>query len=162
MQIRVTVLGIFVLATFLQVTVLDSLRLFGIKPDLVLILVIFYAFLSSQREGAFWGFVAGLFKDVATGGYFGLNALNHLLAGYLAGVLQTVLYKDNPFVVTFAALLVCLFQGLLYYLLLFYLGIFVSPGVALLKITFFGAGYNALVALLLYRWFFRAYSRGSW
>ncbi len=156
---RITVFGILVLATFIQVTALESVRLFGVKPDLVLILLIFYAFLRGTREGSFWGFVAGFLKDVATGGYFGLNALDHLAAGYLAGLMQTVLYKDNPFVVATITLLICLFQGLIHYLLLFYLGIFISPGVGLGKIIFCGSVYNGAVALLLYRWFFRTYTR---
>lgn len=156
---RIGVLGIFLVAAFTQFTVLDSVRVWGIKPDLVMILVIFYAFFGGRREGAFWGFIAGLLLDAATGSYFGLNALVYMVAGYLAGVVQTALYKDNPYVVSLVTLLVCLFTGLLHYLLLLYLGIFISPGVALLKITFCGAVYNALTALLLYRWFFRGYTK---
>jgi rod shape-determining protein MreD len=156
---RIAVLGIFFLAIFIQITILDTVQLFGIKPDLVFILVIFYAFLRGQREGAFWGFLAGFLKDVATGSYFGLNALDHLAAGYLAGLIQTALYKDNPFVVSLVTALVCFVNGLIHYLLLFYLGIFISPWIAVFKIALSASGYNAIVALFLYRWFFRSYTR---
>ncbi len=156
---RAAVLGVFMLAVFIQNTVLDSLQLFGIKPDLVFVLVIFSALLRGQKEGALTGFVAGFLMDIAAGSYFGLNALALLAAGYLAGIMQTALYKDNPFVVALVTLLVGFLTGLIYYLLFLYLGIFISPGVALGRITLFGAFYNALVALLLYRWFFRTYPR---
>ncbi|MEW5899115.1 MAG: rod shape-determining protein MreD [Bacillota bacterium] len=156
---RAAVLGVFMLAVFIQNTVLDSLQLFGIKPDLVFVLVIFSALLRGQKEGAFWGFVAGFLMDIAAGSYFGLNALALLAAGYLAGIMQTALYKDNPFVVALVTLLVSFLTGLIYYLLFLYLGVFISPGMALGRITLFGAVYNALVALLLYRWFFRTYPR---
>ncbi|MGQ9823683.1 MAG: rod shape-determining protein MreD [Desulfotomaculales bacterium] len=153
------ILGAFALVAFLQVTVLDAIGIFGLKPDLVVVLVIFYGFLFGQREGAFWGFVGGFLLDMATGSYFGLNVLDHLVAGYLAGVVQGALYKDNPFVVSLTTLLVCFFSGFLHYLLLLYLGITVSPGVALFRIAFLAALYNAAVALILFRWFFRAYKR---
>ena len=156
---RATVLGVFMLAVFIQNTVLGSLQIFGVKPDLVFVLVIFSALLRGQKEGAFWGFVAGFLMDVAAGSYFGLNALALLAAGYLAGVMQTALYKDNPFVIALVTLLVGFFTGVIYYLLFLHLGIFVSPGVALGKIALFGAVYNALIALLLYRWFFRTYPK---
>lgn len=156
---RAAVLGIFMLAVFIQNTILGSLQLFGIKPDLVFVLVIFSALLRGQKEGALTGFVAGFLMDIAAGSYFGLNALALLAAGYLAGIMQTALYKDNPFVVALVTLLVSFLTGLIYYLLFLYLGIFISPGMALGRITLFGAVYNALVALLLYRWFFRTYPR---
>ncbi|MCL6448029.1 MAG: rod shape-determining protein MreD [Armatimonadetes bacterium] len=156
---RAAVLGVFMLAVFIQNTVLDSLQLFGIKPDLVFVLVIFSALLRGQKEGAFTGFVAGFLMDLAAGSYLGLNALALLAAGYLAGIMQTALYKDNPFVVALVTLLVSFLTGLIYYLLFLYLGIFISPEMALGRITLFGAVYNALVALLLYRWFFRTYPR---
>lgn len=153
------VLGIFVLVAFLQVTLLDAVGISGIKPDLVMVLVVFYGFLYGPREGAFWGFAGGFFLDAAAGSYFGLNALVHLVAGYLAGVVQAALYKDNPFVVALITFLIGLFSGLLHYFFLSYLGVAVSPAVALLKINLFGALYNAAAALVLFRWFFRAYKR---
>jgi len=159
--LRVTVLGVFMLAVFIQNTVLDSLQLFGVKPDLVLVLVIFSALLRGPKEGAFWGFVAGFLLDIAAGSYFGLQALTLMTAGYLAGVAQTALYKDNPFVVALVTLVVGFLAGLISYLLLLYLGIFISPGTALGRIALFEAVYDALVALLLYRWFFRTYPRVS-
>jgi len=143
-------------AVFLQVTVLNYLQIFGVKLDLVLVLVIFCAFLKEQREGAFWGFTGGLLKDVATGSNFGLNALGLMVAGYLVGLTQMVFSKDNPYVVSLVTLLASFVNGLIHYALLSYLHIYVSLGVAL-KISFFGALYNAVAALLLYKWFYRLY-----
>ena len=44
------------LAIFFQVTLLNFFPVFGVKPDLVLIIVVFNAFLKGSREGALVGF----------------------------------------------------------------------------------------------------------
>jgi rod shape-determining protein MreD len=155
----VTILLSLFIAVFLQVTVLNFFQIYGYKPDLVLILIIFYAFLKDQMEGAFWGFVGGLLKDVATGGSFGLNALSFMAAGYLVGLTQMAFNKDNPYVVSLVTLLASFLNGLIHYALLSYLSIHISLGVVF-KISFFGALYNTILALLLYKWFYRLnYSR---
>lgn len=95
-------------------------------------------------------------EDVATGGYFGLNALVQMAAGYLTGMARTRLYVDSGVMVAVVTLLVSLSVGVIHYLLLAYVDIFVSPETALLKVVFPGAVYNALMALLLSRWFYRS------
>lgn len=148
--------GLLIVALLLQVTILDLIRVAGVKPDLVLILVVFNALLRGQLNGALWGFGAGLMEDVATGCCFGLNALVQMAVGYLAGMARTRLYVDSGVMVAVVTLLVSLFGGVVHYLLFAYVDIFVLPKIALLKIIFPGAVYNALMALLLSRWFYRS------
>lgn len=70
----------------LQSTAFSYIAIYGIKPDFLLILVILNGFLRGTREGAFLGFLAGVIQDMTYGGYFGLNALTKMAAGYLAGL----------------------------------------------------------------------------
>jgi len=147
--------GLLVAALLLQVTVLDLIRVAGVKPDLVLILVVFNALLRGQLRGALWGFGAGLMVDIATGDYFGLNALVQMAVGYLAGLARTRLYVDSGVMAAVVTLLVSLSGGVVHYLLLAYVDISISPGIALLKVIFPGAVYNAFTALLLSKWFYR-------
>lgn len=148
-------LGLLALALFLQVTVLNLLRIGGIIPDLLLLPVVFNAFLAGRREGAFWGLVAGLMKDVFAGGYFGLNALSMLAAGYLVGLAERRLFKESVLVAALVTWVAALFSQLIHYLLLLYLGVSVPPGTAL-RIVFFSALYTAALAPLFYRRFYRA------
>lgn len=152
--------GFLFLALLLQVTVVNLIRIKGVVPDLVLLLVVFYSFWRGKREGAFWGFVAGLMKDFITGNYFGLNALSFSTAGYLVGWAESRLYKDNSIVVMVVTCLASMAAQLVHYLLLAYLDVKVPPGVALFQVVFFSSLYNALLVPLFYRKFYHLYLRG--
>ncbi len=135
-------------ALTLQMTVLDYFRVAGVKPDLVLVVVVFNSFRQGSKNGALWGFAAGFLVDVFTGGYLGLNALALAAAGYLAGEAKTGLYLNSNARVATVTLAVSLAAGVLQYLLLAFSGVFVSPWPAL-GIIFPGAVYNTVVALLI-------------
>ncbi|SHI97895.1 rod shape-determining protein MreD [Desulfofundulus thermosubterraneus] len=152
--------GFLLLALLLQVTVVDLIHVKGVVPDLTFLLVVFYAFLRGQREGAFWGFVAGLMKDFITGNYFGLNALSTAVAGYLVGWSETRFYKDSSLVVMVLTFFATMVSQLIYYLLLVYLQIKIPPGVALVGVVLPSAMYNALLVPLFYRKFYRLYLKG--
>ncbi|MGB9803617.1 rod shape-determining protein MreD [Desulfofundulus sp.] len=152
--------GFLLLALLLQATVVDLIRVRGVAPDLIFLLVVFYAFWRGQREGAFWGFVAGLLKDFVTGNYFGLNALSTAVACYLVGWSESRLYKESSLVVMVLTFLATLVSQLIYYLLLAYLKVKVSPGVAIFRVILPSALYNALLVPLFYRKFYRLYLKG--
>ena len=150
-----------VLAIMVQTTALQVVKIWGNIPDLVMILVIFNGFLRGTREGAFLGLVAGLLLDFAAGGYFGLNALTMVLAGYLAGIAESRLYKDNLVIVMLLVGLITVVSQLAQYLLLLYVGVSVTPGVAIFRSILPTALYNVLVVPLLYWNYFRS-SRTGW
>ena len=150
-----------VLAIMVQTTALQVVRIWGIIPDLVMILVIFNGFLRGTREGAFLGLVAGLLLDFSAGGYFGLNALTMVLAGYLAGIAESRLYKDNLVIVMFLVGLVTVVSQLAQYLLLLYVDVSITPGVAIFRSILPTALYNVLVVPLLYWNYYRS-SRTGW
>ena len=146
--------GLWLLITILavltlQVTVLDYFRVAGVKPDLVLLVVIFNSFRQGSKNGALWGFAAGLLVDISTGGYFGLNALVLAASGYLGGEAKTGLYLNSGIRVAVVTLAVSMAAGVFQYLLLAFSGVFVSPWLALVGIIIPGAIYNTLVALLI-------------
>ncbi|HAU32355.1 MAG: Rod shape-determining protein MreD [Desulfotomaculum sp. 46_296] len=135
-------------ALTLQATVLDYLRVAGVKPDIVLIVIIFNSFRQGSKNGALWGFAAGLLVDIFSGGYFGLNALSLAAAGYLAGEAKTGLYLNSNTRVAAVTLAVSLAAGVFQYLLLAFSGVFVSPWLAL-GVIVPGAVYNTVAALLI-------------
>ena len=80
--------ALLLLATLIQVTVLDNLRLpFGAGPDLVLVVVVALALTGGPVEGMLGGFCAGLALDVAPPAthLVGQYALVFCLVGYAAG-----------------------------------------------------------------------------
>lgn len=147
-------------ALVLQATVFDFVSILGVKPDLVLLVVIFYGFIHGQREGAYLGFLGGLMTDFLTGHYIGLNALSKMAAGYLAGMGQTKLYKENIFIATIVSLAGTVVGQTIYYLLLLVTGIKVSLYNGFFHVILPVALYNGLLTPLLYGRFYRSSTRG--
>lgn len=147
--------GFFAIAVFLQSTVLNFLQIEGVKPDLVLVIVIFVAFLRGYKAGCWWGFAGGLLEDIYTGNFFGLNILIKMFIGCLVGLVEKQFYKESLLVVVITTWFASMINGLIQYVLLIYAGFLVSPGPALLKMILLVSFYNAITVPFLYRWFSR-------
>lgn len=139
-----------------QVSALNSFQIFGVKPDLVMLVVVFNAFLRGHREGAFVGFVAGIFQDILTGSYIGLNALSYMTVGYLVGMTEAKLYKDSSVIIMVLTWFASIAGQLVYYLLLLFGGVGISPVVALTRVMFPAATYTALLVPLFYKKFYQS------
>lgn len=73
------------ISAFVQVSSLAGVEVRSVAPDVVLVVVILVAWERGALTGAFAGFLAGLFVDVATLGNLGVSSLLLTLAGYWAG-----------------------------------------------------------------------------
>ncbi|OPX87917.1 MAG: rod shape-determining protein MreD [Pelotomaculum sp. PtaB.Bin104] len=139
----------------LQSTVLGYIAVYGIKPDLILLLAVFNGFLLGPRQGAFLGFAAGAVTDLFTGSYIGLNAISKMVAGYLAGICGERFYQDNALVLS-GITFVCSIAGLLVdYLMLLSLGIQVNIFYGLFRVILPAALYTAVLVPILYGRVFR-------
>lgn len=70
-------------------------RLMPMAPDLLMLVVVFWAVHEPRRVGMFTGFVLGLLIDVHDAGPLGQYALTYVLACYGAVVLQRRLLRFN-------------------------------------------------------------------
>ena len=108
------------LAAFLGIvlrdTVFNGLSVAGGKPDFVLILVVFFAIFRGSVQGGLMGVALGLLEYLMTGRFIGINAICKGLLGYLVGVSERNLYKNN-FFVPIAAILAATFLNTVFYYL---------------------------------------------
>jgi len=89
-------LYIILIAAFLiQLLFLDHIKIAGVKPDLLVLLVVFFAIFFGSGAGAEAGFVAGLFKDTYSLDIFGVNSVLLSLTGLIAGMLSPKLFKES-------------------------------------------------------------------
>lgn len=88
-----------VTALLLQLTVIGRLPLPGAAPDLLLVLVIAFAFAEGPMAGMVTGWVSGMLADALSTHEIGRLALAYALAGYVTGMLQddTELSTLRPF-----------------------------------------------------------------
>jgi rod shape-determining protein MreD len=89
------VIFIFIL---LQSTVFEYMKVFNVRPNLMIVFVICMALLSGNVEAAVTGFFAGLLQDVLFGHSIGFYALMGMYLGYAAGSSNRRLYRDKLFV----------------------------------------------------------------
>ncbi len=74
------------LALLLQASWINSLAIYGIAPDIVIIILVFIAFTRGQIEATILGFISGLLIDIYDPGTrLGVNALANSLVGFFAG-----------------------------------------------------------------------------
>ncbi len=94
----VMALGLYVL----QSSFLPLIFFHGIGPDLLLLLTISYAFLKGNKLGSFMGFLLGLFEDLATGSFLGVNIFINMLVGFGCGIFSNRVLRDS-FILPIAA-----------------------------------------------------------
>lgn len=143
--------AVLMLLFYVLQTTPGFLSLFGIKPNFVIPAALAVAFYEDEFAGGLYGALAGILCDHgAVGSLFGFNAVILLAAGTAAGLL--VIYMLRPTVVNFVLLLcgTMLAQGLLDYLLHFYIWGYADVEQILLRKIFPTVAYTAAVSPILY------------
>ncbi len=93
---KILILFLTLLLCFiLQTTVFQSLKLAGISPNIMLILVVSFGIMRGKMEGMLLGFCAGLLLDVLYGGYIGVFASIYMTIGYFNGNFTQMFYTDD-------------------------------------------------------------------
>ncbi len=90
--ILIPLLGI---VAVVQVAWLPLIPIFGFKIDLALIVVVTWGLVGPIGQAAQWGFIVGLFLDLASGLPFGIHTLTLTTVGLLVGLGQTTFFRGN-------------------------------------------------------------------
>lgn len=148
------------MAIFLQSTFFSIYTINGAQPDLVLIFVVFFAFLNGEKKGAGYGFLCGLFEDLYLGRFIGVSAISKAITGYIIGRLQVRFFNENLLV----GLLVVLIGTVLNSLFMFILGwsafsVF-NLDTSIISGAIYQSIYNMLLAVPVYVWYYNSFKRG--
>lgn len=104
-------LGILFLT--LQTTLLSSLPIQRIRPDLVLILILYWGLSCPPISGGILSFFLGYLMDLFSGNSFGLYAFSRPLLFYLAQLFRGRLYLEGSLSQFLFVFLFALFEGFL-------------------------------------------------
>lgn len=143
--------GSIIIAGLALQTASPGLALFGLKPELMLLLTLLFAMLQEPVGAGIFGFVSGLLQDILVGQFIGLYAGTYLLMAILVGFLAGRLYKENLLVRFFAIISGTVLGQVLY---LFGAASFGSSSPESWSLVFgiFGTAlFNGVVGVLLYR-----------
>jgi len=126
------------------------------RPDLLLILVVLWAWERGWKEGVLAGFAMGMVSDVLFSPLLGVSAFSLSLAGYVAAEIRERVYEDNVLVLLMTVGLTSLAGGGSALLLS---SVFRLSSLALVRsmwMVFTTAAYNMGIAFLI------ALVRGVW
>ena len=90
-----SIAGILLAAIVLQSTIFARINLFGVRPDLILVVTVCFGLLYGPLPGLYVGLAGGFLLDLAGGGILGINLLLKALLGYGAGYMGRTVFKDN-------------------------------------------------------------------
>jgi len=142
LRLGMLIVGIVVV----QVAVFPHLRLFGVVPDLGLLVAVAVGYQEGPEAGALVGFLAGFGYDLFLETPLGLNALVYALVAYGVGVIEGSLFRSPRWLPSLLGAAAGLASGLLF------IGIGVLVGVDSVKGTHgivtisLAAAYDALLA----------------
>lgn len=110
LMLRIFIFTIIIFANFvLQATLWPHFAVMSVTPDTAMVLIVSYAILRGEIEGAIFGIAAGFVQDILGGTVFGFFALLGFLTGYVCGKPFRDFFKDNfflPFLIVIAVALV--------------------------------------------------------
>jgi rod shape-determining protein MreD len=91
-------LPLIVAACLFQATAAARIKIYGVKPDLVLLLIVIGTLVYGSRSGLVWAFFGGLGLDIFSGGPMGSSSLALMAAVLVAGFGHRTLSRFNVFV----------------------------------------------------------------
>ncbi len=99
----------------LEVLFLDFFEINNIRPDFLIILILYWSIKYGRTLGIISGFLIGLLADLAgSASFFGLSPLTYSITGYLSGNLKGLFNKINPLIFTLFWILIIFFQSLIF------------------------------------------------
>jgi rod shape-determining protein MreD len=138
------------LFAFMQSTILQKIAVFGVIPDIALVVLVFTSIKNGSMEGQVSGFLSGITLDVISSAPLGFNVLVRTLLGYLYGLFHQKLFVDvliGPFLLVFTATLLKAGMGAL-------LGLVFPGSIAFFpsmgKIVLIEALYNAIASPVIF------------
>lgn len=126
------------------------MKLFNVLPNTGLILVVSFSIYCGKNKGAIIGFIVGILQDIIFGRIVGLNASVYMITGYLVGLINRKVFKENlliPFTLTAVATVFC--ESIIL-LLLYLLGYRIELFNFLKKMLVIEVLYNSIFSVIVY------------
>jgi rod shape-determining protein MreD len=136
---------IFVIVV-VQVSVFPHVRLFGVVPDLGLLVALAVGYHEGPVAGAVVGFLAGFGFDLFLETPLGLNALSYAMVGYGIGVVEAGLFRSPRWLPSFLGAVGGLAGGLLFVGVGVLVGVDAVKGLHGIVTISYAALYDAILA----------------
>lgn len=120
---------LIIILAFVQVVFLEYVKVFNVKPDLLLISAVIASFIFKRKLSLALVLFAGLIKDVFGSSSYGINMLLFSLWYFLIVILSRQITMDNSIIRLVLMFIISIFHNLISGLMLFYLGKSLAVGI---------------------------------
>ena len=118
MKAKIASYAILVLfIAILQTTLFDYIKIFNVKPNILLVFTVSFAIMNGNVNGAVAGFFSGMVFDLMTGSILGLNTLLSMYTGLVCGNVNKRFYRDNIVVVMIMTFISTFLYSTIFYIL---------------------------------------------
>lgn len=119
MRFLITAL-VFLVAGIIQTSFFENIRIFGVEPNLFLVLVICFSILREGLKGGFIGALGGIIQDAVMGNSLGGYTLLNMLLGISISSINKRFVRENLIVPIFFVFVFSLMYETVFYFLVFY------------------------------------------
>lgn len=142
--------GTVVLAFILQIAVMPQFKLFGVQPDLILVVAVVVAVQEGPVQGAIVGFCGGMLMDIVSPQVMGVGAFSETAAAFLAGMLKEFFMTYSILLPVLLVFIVTILELSVNQLTLLMLGQESLPPFNVIGVILPSAFYNVLAVLVVY------------
>ena len=108
---------IYTVSFLLQCTVLNTVAVFGITPNILLVLTIVYSFFFQKMDWIVFSILFGLIQDMFFGQVVGISPLIYFAVGMLLKMVRSVVFRDNKLLLILVTAAATLFYTAVYWAL---------------------------------------------
>ena len=135
----------------LETTIIPYFRVFQVVPNTALIIVVVLAILNGKTMGAIVGLIVGLLQDIMFSPVLGINSFIYFFIGYLVGIAETKLSKDNILLPILMTLLITFGYHLTYYFFMYFFNYTTSLLRLLKDVVLIEGIYNIIVSVPVFK-----------
>jgi rod shape-determining protein MreD len=138
------------LAALAQVSLLPATKIFGVWPDLTLVVVVAWTLLRGARSALVWAVVAGAWLDLVSSGPLGMYSIGLVVAVLIAGLGGRTVLRSHLLLALGMVAAATVAQDAIQYFLLAFTGASIHFADALLRLALPEVVYNMIAMLLVY------------
>lgn len=141
---------IFLIIYFLQVNVFVNCKIFGVMPNLFVVLVLYIGLFANTTYAIAFALIMGIFLDLLYGKAIGITAIMFCIIGYLGAYFDKNFSKESKLKIVFMVIGATIIYELGYYLLSGLIIGFDFEWFNFMRIIIFEVIYNVLIIIILY------------
>ena len=150
MKKKLIIAFILILLVILQSTALDYLKIFNVKPDLVLAALIILGLSLDLKWVMVFSYLAGFLKDMLGSLPFGLNTLAFPLLGFLVFKLSKKIAIETKYMKAATVFMAVILENLIAFVCFIFTGLDISLGI-FSRFTIVSSIYTVLILILIFK-----------